>query len=111
MKTWKIAATLTMSITMIIAGSAAAQAGHRHGDRYYANKRHDTGYHYRTDRYPRAKDYSRRGVVVRDRHWRQPFDRGRFVYRRPSVSISFTSPLQFVRPSTNYLYIYGVDFR
>lgn len=108
MKTWKLAATLTMSVTMILAGTVLAQAGHRHHRGVYY-ERPGTVYYYDTVRQPRIKKHYR---FVRDRHWRHGWDRGRFAYkkyrkyRHPRV---FVRPSRYVQPSTS-LY-FGIQFR
>jgi hypothetical protein len=106
MKTWKLAATLTMSVTMIIAGAVFAQAGHRYNKGVYYDyyERPGTVYYYETVRQPRVKRHHKR--FVRDRLWRHG-DRDRFVYkkyrkyRHPRV---FARPWRDVTPSSS-LYI------
>ncbi|CAK8714173.1 hypothetical protein GCAAIG_03520 [Candidatus Electronema halotolerans] len=112
MKTWKLAATLTMSMTMIIAGSAFAQPGTRSQQRFVPLDASRPGivHHYRPSHPPKVKEH-RKAFVVRERPWRQPAASGRMLHRQPFFAIGFTKPLQFVYPSTNYLYIYGVHFR
>jgi hypothetical protein len=114
MKTWKIAATLIMSMTLIIAGSAFAKPGTRPQQRFVPPdiniSRPGIVHHYRPSHPPRAREY-RKSFVVRERPWRQPAVSGRILPRQPFLAIGFTKPLQFVPPPTNYLYIYGVQFR
>jgi hypothetical protein len=112
MKTWNIAATLTMSMTMIIAGSAFAKPGTRPQQRFVQLDASRPGivHHCRPIHSPKIRE-RRKAFAVRERPWRQPAVSGRILPKQPFFAIGFTKPLQFVRPSTNYLYIYGVHFR
>ncbi len=122
MKMWKNAAmiTLSLSIVMISGYAFARHGGYNSGKRMYQERsvtvdtnRYGRGYYHQQR--PRTREY-RPTYVARDRNWRRGVDSYRYFhkplhYRRPFVSIGFTSPLQFVYPRTNYLYMYGVQFR
>lgn len=118
MKMWKSLTVITLSLSIaLLSGYAfARQGGHYSGRSMYHervdNNRYGKGYYHKHR--PHQREY-RSKYVARD--WRRGgngyryYHTPRHYYRAPFMSFRFASPLQFTYPSTNYLYIYGVDFR